>query len=143
MHQTALNDARKVRLASIATHRLAYAEYQSVLESMEKSIEAGWAKRVKKYGIAPRKTNNSKIDTNPRPAVPEALKKMIESRKQWVDSVGRIMKERPKGEVSGLPDKSVFEGIGLDGEEEKDEKDVEDGLEVDEGDMEEVDGVGL
>jgi hypothetical protein len=49
------------------------------------------------------------------------------------------MRERPKGEVTGMPTHTVYEGIGDD--EERDEKTVEDVVEVDEMDVDEVDGV--
>ncbi|EIW71248.1 hypothetical protein TREMEDRAFT_13632, partial [Tremella mesenterica DSM 1558] len=110
--QSALNEARKSRLSDIAKHRLAYAEYSSALEGIEKAIEAGWTKRVKKYGIAPRKTNNSKAETSTRPPVPETLKRLLAVRKQWTETVGKCMRELPRGEVVGMPEQSIYEGIG-------------------------------
>lgn len=129
LDQTQINDARKSRLAEIAKHRLAYAEYQSSLDGLEKSIEAAWSKRVKKHGSGPKKvtttTTSSSNSTNTatataiangtgngRPPVPENLKKLVQVRKHWVETVGHTMKERPRGEVSGLPIESVYEGIG-------------------------------
>lgn len=37
-------------------------------------------------------------------------------------SVGERMKERPRGELVGLPEESVFVGIGPDGEAEDEER---------------------
>ncbi|WRT64729.1 uncharacterized protein IL334_001663 [Kwoniella shivajii] len=133
--QTALNEARKSRLAEIAKQRLAYSEYQSLLEGIEKSIESGWAKRIKKYGLTPKKNSAG----SGRPPVPDNLKKLVATRKHWLDTVGQLMKERPRGQVVGLPSRSIYEGIGED--EEKDEKFVEEqiGLAGDEMDVDEVD----
>ncbi|WWC59513.1 uncharacterized protein I303_102069 [Kwoniella dejecticola CBS 10117] len=133
--QTTLNDARKARLAEIAKQRLAYSEYQSLLEGIEKSIESGWSKRVKKYGLTPKK-NSAGHST--KPPVPDNLKKLVQTRKQWLDGIGQLMKERPRGQVVGLPAHSIFEGIGED--EEKDEKSVEDqiGFAGDEMDVDEL-----
>ena len=113
-------------MAEIARHRLAYAEYQSALEGIEKSIEAAWAKRIKKYGVkkpvvAPGSTG--------RPPLPENVKRLVQVRKGWLDSVGLCMRERPRGEVLGLPATTVYEGIGDD--EEKDERSVEDVIDLD------------
>ncbi|WWD21532.1 hypothetical protein CI109_106018 [Kwoniella shandongensis] len=135
--QTALNDARKARLAEIARQRLAYTEYQSALEGIEKSVEASWAKRIKKYGTTPKKSASAAAAANGsgRPPVPEQVKRLVAVRKHWIETVGQCMKERPRGEVVGLPNRTVFEGIGED--EEKDEKSVEEVVDVDEMDVDE------
>ena len=142
LQQTSLNDARKSRLAEVARHRLAFAEYQNALEGLEKSIEAGWAKRVKKHGMAPKRAGPSGI-VDRRPPVPENLRRLVGVRKGWLQSVGRVMRDRPIGEVLGLPTSSIYEGIGEESEE-RDEKTVEDEVEVDSMDVDEDDvGVGI
>ncbi|KAK8847442.1 hypothetical protein IAR55_005300 [Kwoniella newhampshirensis] len=138
--QTALNDARKARLADIAKQRLAYTEYQSALEGVEKAIEASWAKRVKKFGTTPKKSSSSSATPAGRPPIPEHVKKLVGTRQHWIETVGQCMKERPRGEVVGLPGRSVFEGIGED--EEKDEKSVEEGLAIDDMEVDEGSVVG-
>ncbi|KAK6903692.1 hypothetical protein I203_107197 [Kwoniella mangroviensis CBS 8507] len=138
VQQTALNEARKSRLAEIAKQRLAYNEYQNLLEGIEKSIESGWAKRIKKYGSTPNKKNAHASGSSSKPPVPENLKKFVATRQHWLDTVGQLMKERPRGQVVGIPSSSIFEGIGED--EEKDERYVEDqimGLMGDEMDIDE------
>lgn len=138
LEQTQINEARKSRLTEISKHRLAFAEYQSSLDGLEKSIEAAWSKRVKKHGSAPKKIAASALangsggagpTTHGRPPVPDNVKKLVQVRKGWVDSVGRTMRERPLGEVTGLPTSSIYEGIG----DEMDEQVVEDavGMEMD------------
>ncbi|WVQ98097.1 hypothetical protein IAU59_005219 [Kwoniella sp. CBS 9459] len=130
--QTTINDARKSRLAEIAKQRLAYTEYTSALEGIEKSIEAAWAKRIKKYGTTPKKSNSnshSHANGSGRPPVPENVKKLVEIRKHWIEVVGAKMKERPRGEMVGIPAKSIYEGIGGE-DEEKDEKTVEEQVEL-------------
>ncbi|WVF69761.1 hypothetical protein IAT40_004540 [Kwoniella sp. CBS 6097] len=126
--QTALNDARKTRLAEIAKQRLAYTEYTSALEGIEKSIEAAWAKRIKKYGTTPKK-NSSQANGSGRPPVPENMTKLVEIRKHWIEVVGAKMKERPRGDMVGIPARSIYEGLGGE-DEEKDEKSVEDQVEL-------------
>lgn len=134
LDQTRVNDARKSRLAEIAKHRLAYAEYQSSLDGLEKSIEAAWSKRVKKHGAAPKKVTASTAAAaaasaangagNGRPPVPDNVKKLVHVRQDWINTVGQTMRERPRGEVVGIPTRSVYEGLG----DEVDEQVVEDAI---------------
>jgi transcriptional adapter 3 len=42
--QMAINDARKARVAEAIKDRMAYQEYEGLRDSVEKEIEAGWAK---------------------------------------------------------------------------------------------------
>jgi transcriptional adapter 3 len=58
--------------------------------------------------------------------VPDSLKNKIELRRRWMDTVGRTMRERPTGEVIGLPTKSIFEGIDESDSEKIAEDDVDD-----------------
>ncbi|KAL1411489.1 Transcriptional regulator [Vanrija albida] len=143
LQQTAINEARKSRLGKIATDRLAYGEYQGVLEETEKQIEALWAKRIKKHGSSGKKTlQNGVISGNGRPPVPDSLKRLLSVRSRWIETVGRTMHERPDGEVSGLPAKSIYEGI-VDENEDGDVKTVDEAMEVDEADEDEVDGTAV
>lgn len=134
LKQTSLNEDRKARLAEVSRHRLALTDYQAALEGIEKSIEAGWAKRLKKYGTAPRRSGGQAQER--RPPVPEHLRKLVAIRKSWKDAVGKAMRKRPKGEVIRLPMESVFEGIGREIDE-RDEKIVEE-VEVESMDVDEM-----
>jgi transcriptional adapter 3 len=136
LEQTQINDARKSRLADIAQHRLAYSEYSQSLDGIEKSIETAWGKRVKKYGAAPKKVNSEGKGTpapgsgSGRPPVPENVMKLVNVRRSWVDTVGKTMSARPKGEVVGIPEQSIYEGLGEDVDERVVEESIE--LELDE-----------
>lgn len=141
--QVQINDARKAKLAKVARDRLAYGEYQTVLDEMEKQIESSWAKRVKKYGSGGKQViKDGVISGQGRPVVPDSLKQKLSVRDRWIHSVGKTMRDRPAGEVVGLPVKSIFEGIGNDTEE-KDEKAIDESMEVDEMDADEVDGMAV
>jgi len=46
--------------------------------------------------------------------VPEQLKHLVQTRRQWVDTIGRVFDEKQEdapGRIWGLPPTSVFEGI--------------------------------
>lgn len=130
LEQSQINDARKSRLAEIAQHRLAYAEYSQALDGIEKSIETAWVKRVKKHGASSKKARQDSEETGPngtgRPPVPENLKKLVAVRQGWVSSVGKTMGARPRGEVMGIPEDSIYDGLG----EEVDERVVDEAVEL-------------
>lgn len=111
----------------MAKNRLAVAEYNSILEGIEKNLDAGWTKRVKKYGLTPKKHSSGQSS---RPPVPDNLKKLVSIRQRWLDTVGQAMGQGKRE----LPKTSIFEGIGDD--EERDEKTVEDAIEIESGDEE-------
>ena len=139
----ATNKARKARLISIACDRLGYQEYLEVRDSIDKNITALYHKLQKKDVPKVLKKKKKTLqgvtggagageDTGPGllpqcPAalglmqddenhlsVNEQLKQLVETRRQWVDSVGAVFdaKEREiPGRLYGLPKRSVFEGI--------------------------------
>jgi transcriptional adapter 3 len=135
----AINKARKARLAEIARDRLAYQEYVEVRDSIDKNINITYTRLQKKDGP---KVNKKKkkgevtvngIGTNgvaaplPNPAsiglgpddentlaVPDALRTLVETRREWVDVIGGAFEAKEMecpGRIRGLPQKSVFEGI--------------------------------
>ena len=141
--QISLNEQRKSRLVSQAKNRLAYAEYQTRLDGVEKSIEAAWAKRVKKHGLKNKATTDKHGNVIPRPPVPDQLKALVETRRKWLygteakgvegqegyepaqPGIGQLFKQLPLGQVRGLPAQSLYEGLGGDGEDEREEEEVQ------------------
>lgn len=87
---------------------------------------------MKKHGSAPKKTTAVTASANGtgtgpghgRPPVPENVKKLVHVRQEWVNTVGHTMRERPRGEVVGIPTQTVYEGLG----DEVDEQVVEDAV---------------
>ena len=136
------NKARKARLLAIAKDRLGYQEYVEAREALDKNILALYTKLQKKDGPKVSKKKKAKSDPNGAPAppstppigawpsatgfgpddenmlqVPDALKQLIATRRQWVDSVGGIfdtMEREQPGRVYGLPERSVYEGVDAD-----------------------------
>ena len=60
---SALNKARRQRLAAIARDRLAYQEYVDAREALDKNITAAYAKLQKKDGPKAPKKNKKKGDS--------------------------------------------------------------------------------
>lgn len=138
----ATNKARKQRLAEIARDRLAHQEYMEARDSLDKNITTVYTRLQKKD--APKSIKKKKkgvVSANdhagsepPQPSapvpcpaalglgpdvdnklvIPDTLKDLVRTRKQWVQAVGGVFEtkqtENP-GRIWGLPPKSVFEGI--------------------------------
>ncbi|KAG5639189.1 hypothetical protein H0H81_006093 [Sphagnurus paluster] len=136
----ATNKARKERLATIARDRLGYQEYLELRDSIDKNITTLYTKLQRKDApkIAKKKKAHHKADpagdTNgvvpipgPCPAalglhtdddmqlhVNEQLKQLVETRRQWVDTVGAVFEEKQRehpGWIYGFPQESVYAGI--------------------------------
>ena len=138
----ATNKARKQRLVESARDRLAYQEYMEARDSLDKNITTVYTKlqkkdapktiKKKKKGVV--SANDHAGSEPPQPpapipcpaalglgpdadnklVVPDTLKDLVRTRKQWVQTVGGVFdakqKENP-GRIWGLPPKSVFEGV--------------------------------
>ncbi|GJE88057.1 hypothetical protein PsYK624_041400 [Phanerochaete sordida] len=134
----ATNKIRRARLAAIARDRLAYQEYVDLRESLDKNITHQYNKLQKKENPKSHKkkkkpepngvvTPNGTVLPGPSPAalglltdedfnlnVPDQLKHIVQTRRQWVDKIGAVFEEKQRenpGRIWGLPQESVFEGI--------------------------------
>ncbi|KIK96681.1 hypothetical protein PAXRUDRAFT_825704 [Paxillus rubicundulus Ve08.2h10] len=137
----AMNKARRERLASIAKDRLGYQEYLELRDSLDKSIASLYGKLQKKDApkLGKKKKKGPEVNGNangngttvelPKPppsalglgpdydlclVVPDQLKQLVKTRRQWVTTVGGIFDEKERecpGRIWGLPKKSIFEGL--------------------------------
>jgi len=137
----ATNKVRRERLAAIARDRLVYQEYFDGRDALDKQIFALYTKLQKKDGPKANKkkkkpptsdmngVNGSLASGIPPPCpaalglgpdeenklvVPDQLNELVEARRQWGE-VGeqllRMKEESNPGHMTGLPKRSVFEGI--------------------------------
>lgn len=136
----ATNKARRARLAAVARDRLAYQEYIDLRDALDKNIANLYAKLQKKDGPKSHKKKKKPTEINgaangvngvpiigPSPAslglahtdeyeltVPEQLKQLVQTRRQWVDTVGSVFEQKERespGRILGLPKRSLYEGI--------------------------------
>ncbi|KAH7890086.1 histone acetyltransferases subunit 3-domain-containing protein [Phlebopus sp. FC_14] len=134
-----MNKTRKERLAAIAKDRLGYQEYLDLRDSLDKSIVTTYSKLQKKdapkLGKKKKKApeangnpSNTSVDL-PKPppsalglgpdddlrlVVPDQLGQLVETRRQWVTTVGGVFDEKERefpGRIWGLPKKSIYEGL--------------------------------
>ena len=136
----ATNKARRRRLAAIAKDRLAYQEYVDTRDSLDKAITNLYAKLQKRDGPKANKkkkkaaepsngANNGTSNGVPMPSpaalglltdddqelsIPAQLKQLIETRRQWIDTVGTIFERKEHdspGRIVGFPQTSIYEGV--------------------------------
>lgn len=134
------NKARRSRLAEIARDRLAYQEYLDLRDALDKNISNLYTKLQKKDGPKSHKKKKKPPESNgtanlangtglpaPSPAalgliqddechltIPDQLKDLVETRRQWVEKVGSVFEQKERdspGRIYGLPHTSVFQGI--------------------------------
>jgi len=123
-----MNDARKERLASIATDRLAYQDYLEMLDDLNKQISSGYQRIIKAQQKAQsggkKKKGPGQKDSDAAAEVakarnlvievPEGLQKVIEVRNQFKEVFGKAMAEWEKkqpGRIMGFPSSPVHEDL--------------------------------
>ena len=134
------NKARRARLAEIARDRLAYQEYLDLRDALDKNISNLYTKLQKKDGPKSHKKKKKPSELNgvsgfpngtalpaPSPAalglvtddehhlsIPDQLKQLVETRRQWVEKVGAVFEQKERespGRIYGLPKTSIYQGI--------------------------------
>lgn len=134
----ATNKARKEQLVSVARDRLGYQEYLELRDSIDKNITNTYTKLQKKdvpkNGKKKKKPVDLSVEGNgvlgvpgPCPAalglnpdeenrlhISDQLKQLVETRRQWVDTVGAVFEEKQRehpGRIWGFPPESVYAGV--------------------------------
>jgi transcriptional adapter 3 len=131
--QASLNESRRSVLLSIAKDRLAFAEYQSCLDGLDRVIDSGWAKRQRSAQRTAKQHNKKGKEKEKHDAagegkdggggkrvMSEGLRKAIERRERFVQHVGGMFQaeeEESPGRFYGLPKESVYKEL-MDGIEE-------------------------
>ena len=110
--QMNVNENRKIKLAEIVRDRLAYQEFETLRDALEKQIETGWIRRQRHHGK--RKVKGKGVEKVPpiellRSSLPEGLVSALEKRRRLVDSVAPLFQHAEAGQFRGLPTNRVFE----------------------------------
>ena len=136
-----INKARKERLTGVAKDRLGYQEYLDLRDTLDKSIVALYGKLQKKDApkLGKKKKKGPEVNGSvngggtcvelPKPppsalglgpdddlylVVPDQLRQLVETRRQWVTTVGGIFDDKERtcpGRIWALPKKSIYEGL--------------------------------
>lgn len=103
--QMLVNGARKARLTELVKERMAYQEYQTILEDLDSQVQAAYLKRTRTMGKKPKKArpgassaaavaaaaaaSSSGLGTA-RPGIGDMTRTLMERRRRWIESIGTV-----------------------------------------------------
>lgn len=139
--QVLINGTRKARLMDLVKERMAYQEYQTILEDLDSQVQAAYLKRTRTMGKKPKKARPGSsvaaaaaaaANGLARPGIGDMTKTLMERRRRWIDNIGTVFDDENLGKVPRVadPGSSIFQAADM-GELMKREKEVWD-EEVDE-----------
>ncbi|ERS95962.1 hypothetical protein HMPREF1624_07497 [Sporothrix schenckii ATCC 58251] len=124
--QMLINGARKARLADLVKERMAYQEYQTILEDLDGQVQGAYLKRTRTMG-------KSKKGKRPgggaaagagaagaagagaagmaRPGIGDMTRTLMERRKRWMENIGTVFDDERLQRVprSKDPNSSIFQ----------------------------------
>ncbi|CAK7565883.1 MAG: Transcriptional regulator [Sporothrix epigloea] len=124
--QMLVNGARKARLAELVKERMAYQEYQTILEDLDGQVNAAYLKRTRTMG-------KSKKGKRPgggaagaagtaaggvggaaglaRPGIGDMTRTLMERRKRWMENIGTVFDDERLQRVprAADPNSSIFQ----------------------------------
>lgn len=112
------NKSNKKKLIPIIEEQLAWQEYCTILEDLDKQVDQAYLKRLK----AKNKKKKTEITTTPQQqAVNSGLKALLSKRKRWIENIGRLFK--PPELMMRVPSESVLSGGDVDEGDDEDDED--------------------
>ncbi|AAS54352.1 AGL139Wp [Eremothecium gossypii ATCC 10895] len=132
---TKRNEKRKAVLVPLVEKQLAWQEYISILDDLDKQVDQAYIKRIrvpknkkKKHSAStpvanPNSTSQAAIQAAHQQAANSSLKSLLDKRQRWISNIGSLFDKPEK--MKRIPKESVFRD--LDQEEEEEEGDVFDG----------------
>ncbi|AMD19020.1 HBR119Wp [Eremothecium sinecaudum] len=129
---TKRNEQRKTILVPLVEKQLAWQEYMSILDDLDKQVDQAYIKRIrvpknkkKKHPTTacasnPNSTSQAAIQAAHQQAANSSLKSLLDKRQRWISNIGALFDKPEK--MKRIPKESVFKD--LDQEEEEEEGDV-------------------
>ncbi|KAI5955817.1 NGG1 [Candida jiufengensis] len=111
------NRANKKQILPMIEDHIAYQEYSTILEDLDRQVDQAYIKRSKGKGKKKKIENN----TPQQQAVNSGLRALLEKRKRWIDNIGNLFP--PAEKMKRVPDDSI---IIKQGEVENEEEEVVD-----------------
>ncbi|KAJ6264539.1 hypothetical protein Dda_0686 [Drechslerella dactyloides] len=103
------NGARKARLAELLKEQLAYQEYATILEDLDKQVDQAYLKRTRGMKAKKKKPfgahHNANAAQTARPGIGDMAKTLMERRRKWKDTVGPVFDK----DVTRIPEKTIFD----------------------------------
>lgn len=123
--QILVNGARKARLTELVRERMAYQEYQTILEDLDSQVQAAYLKRTRTMGKKPKKARPGQSSSaaggagglssaatpgTARPGIGDVTRALLERRRRWIESIGTVFDDASITKVprASDPDSSIF-----------------------------------
>ena len=106
--QALVNGARKARLTELVKERMAFQEYQTILEDLDTQVQAAYLKRTRTMGKKPKKARPGQAAAAAaaaagggaagaaaaagmaRPGIGDLTRTLMERRRRWIESIGTV-----------------------------------------------------
>lgn len=116
--QMLINGARKAKLSELVRERMAFQEYQTILEDLDGQVQAAYLKRTRTMGKTKKKARPGAAGAAAaaagiaRPGIGDLTKTLMERRRRWIDSIGPVFDGENLGKVprASESDSSIFKG---------------------------------
>ncbi|KAH6634185.1 histone acetyltransferases subunit 3-domain-containing protein [Chaetomium sp. MPI-SDFR-AT-0129] len=115
--QVLLNGARKSRLTDLVKERMAFQEYQTILEDLDSQVQAAYLKRTRTMGKKPKKARPGQsaaaaaaaaAAAGPagmaRPGIGDLTRTLMERRRRWIESIGTVFDDEGLAKVPRAAD---------------------------------------
>ncbi|EPS37026.1 hypothetical protein H072_9389 [Dactylellina haptotyla CBS 200.50] len=103
------NGARKTRLAELLKEQLAYQEYATILDDLDKQVDQAYLKRTRGMKAKKKKPfgahHNASAAQTARPGIGDMAKTLMERRRKWKDTVGPVFDK----DVTRIAEKTIFD----------------------------------
>ncbi|KAK4129204.1 hypothetical protein N657DRAFT_60885 [Parathielavia appendiculata] len=124
--QALLNGARKARLTELVKERMAFQEYQTILEDLDSQVQAAYLKRTRTMGKKPKKARPGQSAAAAasataaggaaggvgmaRPGIGDLTRTLMERRRRWIESIGTVFDDEGLAKVprASDTDSSIF-----------------------------------
>lgn len=117
------NRRRKKFLVPILEEQLAYQEYCTILEDLDKQVDTAYIKRLK--AKSKKKKTQEVPTTAQQQAANSGLRALLDKRKRWIDNIGRLFK--PAELMKRIPSELIFKNDAASDDEEGEVEDVVNG----------------
>ncbi|KAF3925133.1 hypothetical protein ABW20_dc0100882 [Dactylellina cionopaga] len=102
------NGARKTRLAELLKEQLAYQEYATILDDLDKQVDQAYLKRTRGMKAKKKKpfgNHHNAATQTARPGIGDMAKTLMERRRKWKDTVGPVFDR----DVTRIAEKTIFD----------------------------------
>jgi transcriptional adapter 3 len=112
--QMLVNGARKEKLSELVRERMAFQEYQTILEDLDSQVQAAYLKRTRTMGKTKKKARPGAAVPAAtgvaRPGIGDLTKTLMERRRRWIESIGTVFDGENLGKVprANEPESSIF-----------------------------------